>query len=65
MTEETDFRSYVVARLKERSTWLGLFALLGAIGVQVPDATVQAIATAAVALAGLLGAGLPDQKPKG
>ena len=52
---------YLLARARERSTWLGLFAMLGAVGVQVPEPTVQAIASGAIALAGMLGAALPDR----
>ena len=58
---------YIIARLKERSTWAGIVVLLStAFGIVIPDTTVQAIATAGVALAGLVSALLPDnekQKP--
>ena len=45
---------YIIARLKERSTWAGIVVLLStAFGIVIPDTTVQAIATAGVALATL------------
>lgn len=55
--------AYVLARLKEASTWRGIFTLLGAGGVWVPEPTIQAISTAGAVIAGLLGALLPDPAP--
>ena len=52
--------AYVLARLRERSTWAGLLALASAVGWVIPDAAAQQIATGGVVLAGLLAAGLPD-----
>lgn len=44
----------VLARLKERSTWLGLTALLTSFGVVLKPEVGEAIASAGVAVAGLI-----------
>lgn len=54
---------FVVDRLKERSTWLGIAAVLTAAGVGLSPEQGVAITTAGVALAGLLSAFWPDTKP--
>ena len=52
--------AYALARFGEVSTWRGIFTFVGAGGVLVPEPTVQAVSVAGVAIAGLLGALLPD-----
>ena len=59
----TTLAAYALARLREGSTWRGLFTLRGAGGLLVPEPTIQAISAAGVAIAGLLGALLPDPAP--
>lgn len=46
---------YLIDRLKERSTWLGLIALLSAIGVALTPEQAEAIAALGVAAAGAVG----------
>jgi uncharacterized membrane protein len=46
---------YLVARIKERSTWIGAIGLLSVIGVTFSPEQTNAIATAGVAVAGVLG----------
>ncbi len=50
----TTLKQYLLARLQEKSTWLGLIALLSAAGVAVSPDQTDAIATAGTALAGAL-----------
>ncbi len=45
---------YIVTRLKERSTWLGIISLVTAAGLTVSPDQTQAIATAGVGLAGVI-----------
>jgi hypothetical protein len=50
---------YLLARLKEASTWRGLVYLLTALGVTVSPALAEAIIAAGMALAGVIGVVLP------
>lgn len=43
--------NYLAARLKERSTWLGLIGLLSSVGITLSPANTDAIVTVGVALA--------------
>jgi hypothetical protein len=43
----------ILARLREPSSWAGIASLLALFGVNVPSATMQAIAGAGAAVAGL------------
>lgn len=52
---------YVVARFKEASTIRGFVWLLVAFGVQIDAAHIDDIIAAGAAIAGLLGALLPDK----
>jgi hypothetical protein len=52
--------AFILARLKEPSTYAGLGALLAAAGLHVPDATLSAAVTAAVGLAGFAAVLLPE-----
>ena len=54
--------NYVVARLKEASTWRGLIFIATAFGLQLAPAMQEAIVTAGIGLAGVVGAVLPDSK---
>ncbi|WP_168220225.1 hypothetical protein [Azospirillum thermophilum] len=46
---------YILDRLSERSTWLGLIALASALGVAVTPDQAAAITSAGTALAGAVG----------
>ena len=48
-------KSYILARAKEPSTWRGLILLLTAVGVPIAPAMAEAIISAGLALAGLVG----------
>ena len=45
---------FIADRLKERSTWLGLLALLTAVGVGLSPEQTEAIAAGGVAVGGLI-----------
>lgn len=47
--------NYMINRLTERSTWLGLIALATACGATIETALAEYIISAGVALAGLVG----------
>lgn len=49
-------------RAKERSTYIGLFSLLGAFGAGINPDMAEAIIGAGVGAAGLIGALVPDRK---
>jgi len=48
-------RNYFLARAKEPSTWRGAILFLTAIGVPIAPAMTEAIVTAGLGLAGLIG----------
>ena len=52
--------AYVLARLKEASTWRGIALLLTAFGVQIAPDVQEAIISAGVAVAGAIGVLFPD-----
>lgn len=52
--------SYLLARLQERSTWLGLIALATGFGVSVEPEISNAIITIGSTLAGVVAALTPD-----
>lgn len=54
--------SYILARLKEASTWRGLILIATAFGVHLAPAMQEAVVTAGIGLAGVAGAVLPDSK---
>lgn len=57
--------AYLVARLKEPSTYAGLGTLLGLVGVNLTQGTLQAISGVLIALAGALAVLVPDlNKPE-
>lgn len=53
---------YLVARLKEPSTWRGIVLAITSLGVVLNEAQATAIITAGIALAGLIGIFAPDPK---
>jgi hypothetical protein len=52
-------KAYVLARMKEPSTWRGVIYMLTAIGVPIAPAMADAIIAVGLALAGLIGAVTP------
>ena len=55
---------WIVKRLSERSTWLGLISFLSAAGVALQPEMSEAIVTAGVALAGMVAAFTKDKLPE-
>ncbi|MFZ9527153.1 MAG: hypothetical protein ACO27L_04415 [Schleiferiaceae bacterium] len=53
-------KPYILARLKEASTWRGIILLLTAVGVPVAPAMADAIISVGLAVAGLIGVAAPD-----
>jgi uncharacterized membrane protein len=56
------FFKYVVARLKEPSTWRGLVLLATSLGITLDEEQSMAIIAAGIALAGAIGVLIPDPK---
>ncbi len=54
--------TYILKRLTERSTWLGLIALATACGVVVEQELAEQVMAAGMALAGLIGVLTRDRK---
>lgn len=50
---------YLAARLRERSTWLGVVAFLSASGVVIAPGVAETVATLGTAAAGLIFAAFP------
>lgn len=63
---EMNIIMFLLARLKEPSTYAGLGALLAAAGYHIPDATLNAAISVVVAVAGLAAIVIPEfaGKPK-
>jgi hypothetical protein len=57
----TSFLAFMLARFKEPSTYAGLGAVLTAAGIHLPDAVLNAMVSAAIALAGLAAALIPEK----
>jgi hypothetical protein len=55
---------YVIDRAKEPSTWRGIILLITLAGWQLQPDMQEAIITAGVALAGVVGVAFPDVKKK-
>lgn len=53
---------YITNRAKERSTYIGLFSLLGAFGAGVHPEMAESIISVGIGAAGLIGALVPDRK---
>lgn len=54
-------KSYLFDRIREPSTWRGIILLLTAIGVPVAPQLAEAIVTAGLGMAGLIGVMTPDK----
>ena len=54
-------KPYILARMKEPSTWRGLTLLLTALGVPLAPGLSDAIIAAGLGIAGLIGALTPDK----
>ena len=52
--------SYLLARLKEASTWRGIALLLTAFGVQIAPEVQEAVISVGIAVAGAVGVLFPD-----
>ena len=52
-------KSYILARMKEPSTWRGVIYVLTAIGVPIAPAVADSIIAVGLALAGLIGVVTP------
>lgn len=52
--------SYVVARLKEPTTWRGIIALLTAAGIHIAPQWQEAILTTGLGIIGAIGVTAPD-----
>ena len=52
--------AYLLARLKEASTWRGFALLLTAFGVQVAPEVQEAVISVGIAVAGAVGVLFPD-----
>lgn len=53
---------YIVARLQERSTWLGLIGLVSAFGLALSPEAAEAIITAGVGVAGAVAVFTKDKE---
>lgn len=52
--------AYLLARLKEASTWRGIALLLTAFGIQVAPEVQEAVISVGIAVAGAVGVLFPD-----
>lgn len=57
-----DVLEFILQRLRERSTWIGLISLATAAGLMMSDTQQEAIIAAGSALAGVIAAFTPDRK---
>jgi len=55
-TEESDMFDWLMARLRERSTWLGIVSFLTAAGVVLEPEVAEGIVAAGLAIAGIVAA---------
>jgi len=55
-------KQYILDRAREPSTWRGAILFLTAIGVPIAPQLAEAIVTAGLGLAGLIGILTPDRK---
>lgn len=58
----TNLKKYLLARLSEPSTWRGIVDAAIALGATLSPAQAESVVVAGIALRGLLGAFLPDNK---
>jgi hypothetical protein len=61
-TQKESKMAYIIARLKEASTWRGIIAIITACGVVLTPDQVESIIAAGLALMGIFGAFFPDFK---
>jgi len=54
-------KQYILARIKEPSTWRGIVLLLTAAGVPIAPELQEVIISAGLGLAGLIGVATPDK----
>ena len=54
-------KQYIIDRMKEASTWRGIVMLLTAAGIPIAPEMQSLIISAGLALAGLIGAVVPDK----
>ena len=54
-------KDYILARIKEPSSWRGIFLLLTAIGIPVAPELADAIITVGLAIVGAIGIATPDK----
>ncbi|MDP2206391.1 MAG: hypothetical protein Q8K65_08800 [Alphaproteobacteria bacterium] len=59
------FLSFILARAKERSTWLGLVSIATALGIALTEFQTEAVIAAGVSLAGVIAAFTSDKKDGG
>ena len=57
-------KTYLLARLKEPSTWRGIILIMTSAGVGIEPAMADAIIGAGIGLAGLVGVVTADKKPE-
>lgn len=53
-------KSFLLARIREASTWRGIVLFLTAAGVPIAPAAADAVIAAGLAIAGLIGVFMPD-----
>ena len=54
-------KDYILARIKEPSTWRGIILLLTAAGLPIAPELADAIISVGLAVAGLIGVATPDK----
>lgn len=59
------FKTWLLDRLKERSTWLGVTAIVTSLGLILSPEQVNAIVAAGIAFAGLIAALFPEKPTNG
>lgn len=55
--------NWIILRAKERSTWMGLFSVVGAIGIGVSPENKEIIISAAIAVVAAIAALTKDKAP--
>lgn len=56
-----NIKNYLLARLREASTWRGLVALLAALGISLNPEQIEAIVGGGLAIIGVIGVFFPDK----
>jgi uncharacterized membrane protein len=57
-------KKYLLTRMHEASTWRGIVMLISAMGITLSPEQTAAIIAAGMALVGLIGVFVPDNKPE-